>query len=97
MEHMQFKTQQIAAEYVAGSLDECGLEACERHLLDCRECLEDVEAWRAIKSHMPARPARLGLSRNAAPFGDWRISESDADAIVRTARGGRDVEDPHRV
>ena len=76
MEHMQFKTQQIAAEYVAGCLDEGGLEAFERHLFDCRECLEDVEAWRAIKRHMRPRPARRGLSRNAVPFGDWRIAAS---------------------
>jgi hypothetical protein len=53
MDHMQFKSNQTAAAYVAHELDEHQQEAFEIHMMGCSECLNDVEAWRVIKTHMP--------------------------------------------
>ena len=58
MEHMQFKANQAAAAYVANELGEPALEAFELHMMGCSECVNDVEAWRAIKDHMPDPAAR---------------------------------------
>ncbi len=53
MDHMQFKANQTAAAYVAHELDEHQQEAFEIHMMGCSECLNDVEAWRVIKTHLP--------------------------------------------
>ena len=53
MDHIQFKANQTAAAYVAHELDEIAQEAFEIHMMGCSECLNDVEAWRVIKTHMP--------------------------------------------
>jgi anti-sigma factor RsiW len=58
MDHSQFKANQTAANYVAHDLDEHTQEAFELHMMDCTECLDDVELWRAIKVEMPGRYTR---------------------------------------
>ena len=53
MEHLRFKSNQTPAAYVSGALDPKVQEAFELHMMSCTECLEEVEAWRTIKDHMP--------------------------------------------
>ncbi len=84
MDHAQFKARQTAAVYVADGLDEPTLEAFETHMMGCRECVEDVESWRAIKLNMPRhsavprRPAQVPavLGRSAQPSVGWRMAAS---------------------
>jgi len=79
MDHLQFKSNQTAAGYVANGLDESTQEAFELHMMGCSECVADVEVWRAIKLEMPVRrpSTRVGTSYSrSAPFGEWRIAAS---------------------
>jgi len=78
MDHMRFKANLTAASYVARGLDESTQEDFELHLMSCPECVDDVEAWRAIEKHMPkaeravvarAAPAHASLKR-------WRLAAS---------------------
>ena len=92
MDHAQFKAKQTAAVYVADGLDERMLEAFEMHMMGCTECIEDVEAWRAIKVNIPSRarpvraPAVIGRRGHAAM--GWRMAASlVTGAIVGTAGG----------
>jgi len=50
MEHLHFTTNQTAAAYVAHRLDPQMQEAFEMHMMECGECLREVESWRAIKA-----------------------------------------------
>jgi len=90
MDHAQFKAKQTAAVYVADGLDEHSLEDFEMHMMGCRECVEDVESWRAIKLNIPARarparaPAVLGRSAQAG----WRMAASLIVGGVLGTAGG---------
>ncbi|HEY6484155.1 MAG TPA: hypothetical protein VIY54_11590 [Steroidobacteraceae bacterium] len=91
MDHTQFKTNQTAAVYVADGLDAGTQEAFELHMMDCSECVSDVESWRAIRVELPnalpaARPAP-GARRSLA-FSDWRMAASLFGAGVVGAAGG---------
>jgi hypothetical protein len=92
MDHAQFKAKQTAATYVADGLDDHTLEAFEMHMMGCRECVEDVESWRAIKLNMPARvraaraPAVLGRSAQAAM--GWRMAASLVVGGILGSAGG---------
>ena len=83
MEHIQFKSNQTAAAYVAHELTEQQQEAFELHMMGCSECVNDVEAWRVIKTHMPA-PAVIEAQK---PFrklwwGGWGMAASFVAAMV---------------
>ena len=92
MDHAQFKSKQTAAVYVADGLDERTLEAFEMHMMGCTECVEDVEAWRAIKVNMPSRarpvraPAFLGRNTHAAL--GWRMAASLVVGVALGTTGG---------
>jgi hypothetical protein len=91
MDHLQFKANQTAAGYVADGLDEGTQEAFEMHLMNCPECVEDVEVWRAIKLDMPKpRPEvrTIAPKRRAVAFGDWRMAASLVGAGVVGAASG---------
>src|SRR6185312_3483046 len=92
MDHAQFKAKQTAAVYVADGLDEHALEDFEMHMMGCRECVEDVESWRAIKLNMPARarPVRapVVLGRNAQAAVGWRMAASLIMGGVLGTAGG---------
>ena len=90
MDHIQFKSSQTAASYVAHELNEPQQEAFELHMMGCSECLNDVEAWRVIKTHMPA-PAVMEAAR--PPFrktwwGGFGMAASFAGAMGVAAVGG---------
>jgi hypothetical protein len=90
MDHIQFKSSQTAAAYVANELTEHQQEAFELHMMGCSECLNDVEAWRVIKTHMPA-PAVNEAAR--PPFrkvwwGGWGMAASFAAAMAVGVAGG---------
>src|SRR5690554_4863871 len=98
MDHAQFKTNQIAAIYVANGLDAATQEAFELHMMSCAECLEDVEAWRAIKMHMPRKkapapvvqlPTRTeAVARRSSSVAGWRLAASFfAFALLGTMGG----------
>jgi hypothetical protein len=78
MDHMRFKANLTAATYVARGLEESVQEDFELHLMSCPECVDDVEAWRAIEKHMPreerALPARAAAAR--AGLSHWRLAAS---------------------
>jgi hypothetical protein len=71
MDHLRFKSEQTAAAYVAGGLDPTMQEQFELHLMSCRDCVEEVESWRALKGCLPreaaqSQGARAGVSRQPA-------------------------------
>ena len=89
MDHMHFKANQTAAAYVAQELDEHSQEAFEIHMMGCSECVNDVEAWRVIKHHMPA-PEVIEARK---PFkklwwGGWGMAASFVGAMLVAAAGG---------
>jgi hypothetical protein len=89
MDHIQFKSSQAAAAYVAHELTDQQQEAFELHMMGCSECVNDVEAWRVIKHHMPA-PAVMEAQK---PFrklwwGGWGMAASFAVAMVVSGFGG---------
>jgi len=108
MDHSQFKANQTAAVYVADGLDAPTQEAFEMHMMDCPECIEDVETWRAIKVNIPSRVrlANAGVhgSRSAlrspssgTNLGSWRLAASVVFAgAVGTTIGwfGREARSP---
>src|SRR2546421_8030799 len=90
MDHTQFKANQTAATYVADGLDQGTLEAFEMHMMGCTECVEDVEAWRAIKLNMPrtARPALApgAIRRSVHAAAGWRMA---ASLLIAASLGDR--------
>jgi hypothetical protein len=92
MEHLRFKADQTAAIYIARGLDEKSQEAFELHLMTCGECVNDVEAWRAIEQHMPRSPRAAGPAAPAAILDrglkDWRLVASLISIGVLGAIGG---------
>ena len=91
MDHLEFKANQTAAQYVGRGLDDSKQEAFELHMIDCAECVQEVEVWRAIKSDMPKSmpDVRTATShRKSADFGDWRMAASLVGAGVIGAAGG---------
>jgi hypothetical protein len=89
MEHMQFKSNQTAAAYVAHELSEEEQEAFELHMMGCSECVSDVEAWRAIKRYMPDAGARQPAQPFRKPWwGGWGIAASFVGAICVSGLAG---------
>jgi hypothetical protein len=83
MDHIQFKSNQTAASYVAQELTDQQQELFELHMMGCSECINDVEAWRVIKHHMPT-PGAIEAQK---PFrklwwGGWGMAASFAGAMV---------------
>jgi hypothetical protein len=90
MDHMRFKANLTAATYVAHGLDESAQEDFELHLMSCPECVDDVEAWRAIEKHMP-READAAVARAAperAALRHWRLAASLVGIGIVGAAGG---------
>jgi len=87
MDHLRYKADQTAAIYVASGLEASAQEDFEVHLMSCPECVDDVEAWRAIEAHMP----RASVARAAAAgagFKQWRLAAALAAIGVIGAAGG---------
>jgi hypothetical protein len=83
MDHIQFKSNQTAASYVAHELTDQQQESFELHMMGCSECVNDVEAWRVIRHHMPA-PAVMEAQK---PFrklwwGGWGMAASFVAAML---------------
>jgi hypothetical protein len=99
MDHLHFKAAQTAAIYVSRGLDERAQEDFELHLMSCPECVDDVEAWRAIEAHMPpsARPDLARTPFVVGGFKEWRLAASLIGiGIVGAASGwyARPLADP---
>jgi hypothetical protein len=101
MDHLRFKADQTAASYVSRGLDASAQEDFELHLMSCPECVDDVEAWRAIEEHMPrdTRPAvpRAASASASGGFKPWRVAASLAAIGILGAAGGwyaRSIADP---
>src|SRR5262245_14269668 len=89
MDHMTFKANQTAAAYVAGELDELSQEKFEIHMMGCSECLNDVEAWRIIKMHMPdAVVVESARQFKKNWWGGWGMAASFAGTIAIAGAGG---------
>jgi Putative zinc-finger len=89
MDHIQFKSNQTAAAYVAHELSEQQQEVFELHLMGCAECVADVESWRLIKQHMP--PAALLEARQPfrkAWWGGWGMAASFVGAMLVSGAAG---------
>ena len=99
MDHMRFKANLTAATYVSHGLDDGAQEDFELHLMSCTECVDDVEAWRAIEAHMP-RAERAAAPRTPTmnrALRHWRLAASLVGiGIVGAATGwyGRALSDP---
>jgi hypothetical protein len=78
MDHMRYKANLTAASYVARGLDESTQEDFELHLMSCPECVDDVEAWRALEKHMPSaeRTAVAPIAPARASLNRWRLAAS---------------------
>lgn len=86
---MTFKANQTAAAYVAGELDELSQEKFEIHMMGCSECLNDVEAWRVIKTHMPdAVVVESARQFKKHWWGGWGMAASFAGTIAVAGAGG---------
>lgn len=86
---MTFKANQTAAAYVAGELDELSQEKFEIHMMGCSECLNDVEAWRVIKTHMPdAVVIESARQFKKHWWGGWGMAASFAGTIAIAGAGG---------
>ena len=89
MDHMHFKANQAAAAYVAHELDELAQEAFEIHMMGCSECLNDVEAWRVIKTHMPdAVVVEAARQFKKHWWGGWGMAASFLGAMLVAGVGG---------
>src|SRR5579872_594650 len=97
MEHLRFKSSQTPAAYVAGGLDSRTQEAFELHMMSCAQCVDEVEAWRAIKDKMVdetgERPREPAVAPSAAAAGraaltGWRLAVSLAAVSCVGAAGG---------
>ena len=90
MDHLRFKADQTAAIYVSRGLDASAQEDFELHLMSCPECVDDVEAWRAIEEHMPraARPAVPRAASASGGFRQWRLAASLVAIGILGAAGG---------
>jgi len=86
---MSFKANQTAAAYVAGELDELSQEKFEIHMMGCSECLNDVEAWRVIKMHMPdAAVVETARQYKKHWWGGWGMAASFVGTIAIAGAGG---------
>jgi hypothetical protein len=86
---MHFKANQSAAAYVAHELDEHAQEAFEIHMMGCSECLNDVEAWRVIKTHMPdAVVVEAARQFKKHWWGGWGMAASFLGAMLVAGVGG---------
>jgi hypothetical protein len=90
MDHARFKADQTAAIYVSRGLDASAEEDFELHLMSCPECVDDVEAWRAIEAHMPreAQPAAPLAASASGGFKEWRLAASLVAIGILGAAGG---------
>ncbi len=89
MDHVQIKSNQIAASYVANGLDERTQEQFELHMMGCPDCLSDVEAWRAVKLHIPRETLapRTFLSQRRNWWGGFGLAASVAAATLTAVAG----------
>jgi hypothetical protein len=89
MDHVQIKSNQIAASYVANGLDERTQEEFELHMMGCPDCLSDVEAWRAVKLHIPRETVapRTFLSQRRNWWGGFGLAASVAAAALTAVAG----------
>src|SRR6202035_5811638 len=65
--HLRYKAEMTAALYVARGLEPSAEESFELHLMECPQCVDEVEAWRAIQKHMPAAAATAESPAQATP------------------------------
>jgi hypothetical protein len=82
MSHLAFKSNQTAALYVADGLREADREAFELHLMNCSDCVEDVETWRALSQGIAAQSAPVAqpvAGVTAPPAPPTAASASAAD------------------
>jgi len=86
---MHFKANQTAAAYVARELDEHAQEAIEVHMMGCTDCVNDVETWRVIKSHLPdAVVMETARQYKKHWWGGWGMAASFVGAMVVSGLGG---------
>jgi hypothetical protein len=91
MDHMRFKANLTAASYVANGLDQSSQEDFELHLMSCAECIDDVEAWRAIEAHMPREEHTAALRMPVLldrGLKHWRLAASVVGIGILAAAGG---------
>jgi hypothetical protein len=88
MEHIQFKSNQTAAAYVAHELTDQQQEAFELHMMGCSECLNDVETWRVIKHHMPPPVMVAAKPFRKLWFGGWGMAASFVGAMLVSGAAG---------
>ncbi len=74
---------------MANELDEHSQEAFEIHMMGCSECVNDVEAWRVIKSHMPdAVVVETARQFKKNWWGGWGMAASFVGAMAVAGTGG---------
>jgi hypothetical protein len=89
-EHLRYKAEMTSALYVAHDLDPTAEESFELHLMECPQCVEDVEAWRAIQKQLP-----LATSTAVAPAAGTSsapaVAASPPQALSATAARASDA------
>jgi hypothetical protein len=100
MSHLAFKSNQTAAQYVADGLGDPDREAFELHLMNCSDCVDDVETWRALSQGIAAQSASVArpVAANVAPernparalarhSADWQRWQLAASVFLACALG----------
>lgn len=86
---MHFKANQTAAAYVARELNERAQEAFEIHMMSCADCVNDVESWRVIKTHMPeAAVVETARRHRKLWWGGWGMAASFLGTLLVGGLGG---------
>jgi len=69
MSHLSFKASQAAAQYVAHALPDTERESFELHMMNCSECVDDVETWRLLAVGLAAQEPtrRPGTLKSVRP------------------------------
>jgi hypothetical protein len=63
-------------------------ERFEIHMMGCSECLNDVESWRVIKTHMPDAVVIEAARQFKKPWwGGWGMAASFGGAVVAAVGG----------
>jgi hypothetical protein len=85
MDHLQFKSDQTAAAYVADELDAEHREDFELHMMSCPDCVDDVEGWRAVKNRLPMETIPRQASHPEASPRDPVLGEQNPTGPVAHA------------
>jgi len=82
------KSEEVAMDYLLGTLDEDAQEAYEQHVFDCPGCLEDLETLRVLQHELEATREKIEAAaapRRLRPTSAWVLRFAAAAAVIWAA------------